>query len=99
MKTPRPRHLFLLLTTVTLALLGLIAPTGASAAPYCGITWGSLDKVSGSGPVTGALLSNVRAGEQTCYDRLVLDIRGPANFASWRVQYVNHVTGEASDLP
>jgi hypothetical protein len=100
MRTPRPRSLVLLLATATLALLGLVAPTAASAAPYCGITWGSLPKVShGNQPVTGAELTNVRAGQQTCYDRLVLDVRGTRSFDSWRVEYVPQVRGEASDQP
>jgi type IV secretory pathway VirB2 component (pilin) len=40
------------------------ATTSAEAAPYCGITWGSLAKSSATmvpGPVT-----NVRAGRHTC---------------------------------
>jgi len=98
MRTPRPRSLVLLLTTVALALLGLIAPSVASAAPHCGITWGSLPKVgNGNEPVAGAQLTNVRAGRHTCYDRLVLDIRGTASSDSWRVEYVPQVRSDPSD--
>lgn len=97
MRTSRPRFLVLLLTTLAIALLGLVAPSVASAAPYCGITWGSLPKVSaGNQPIAGTTLSNVRAGRHACYDRLVLDIRGTSSFGSWRVQYVPQVTTEAS---
>jgi hypothetical protein len=106
MSTPRPRPrsvvLFLtaLLTAATLGLLGFLVPASASAAPYCGITWGSLAKDSGgAAPVRGAQLTDVRAGQQSCYDRLVLDVRGPANVSSWRVRYVSQVTQDASGRP
>jgi hypothetical protein len=104
MNTPRPRSLVLvftaLCTAVALALLGSPAPAGASTSPSCGITWGSLPKDSGAAqPVRGALLSNVRAGRQSCYDRLVLDVRGPAHTASWRVRYVSQVVQDPSGRP
>jgi hypothetical protein len=101
---PRPRSVVLVLTTllsaVALALIGSLVPASASTAPYCGITWGSLAKDSNAAqPVMGAELTNVRAGEHTCYDRLVLDIGGPANFSSWNVRYVSQVTQDASGRP
>lgn len=97
---PRPRSLVLLLTTLTLALLGFVVPAAASAAPYCGITWGSLPKVgNGNSPVAGAQLTNVRAGGHTCYDRLVLDVRGTPSFGSWRVEYVPQVTTDPGGQP
>jgi hypothetical protein len=103
---PRPRRRSLLLlplvvlAAVAVAVLGLLAPASASTAPYCGITWGSLPKTGqGIQPVTNALLTDVRAGQQACYDRLVLDIRGPVDFASWRVQYVPQVLQDASGRP
>jgi hypothetical protein len=65
----------------------LVAPTGASASSYCGITWGSLAK-SGGGLST-APLTNVRAGRHDCYDRLVFDVRGTK--AGYRVEYVSQV--------
>jgi hypothetical protein len=58
-----------------------------AAAPYCGITWGSLPKTSSTmarGPVT-----NVRAGRHTCYDRLVVDLGGRA--PGYTVKYVSNV--------
>jgi hypothetical protein len=95
-RRPRPRVVAVLLTAVALALLGLVAPAAASAAPYCGITWGSLDRSSAGG--TG-FLDDVRAGRHDCYDRLVLDIYGNRSFHSWRVGYVSHVTEDPSDRP
>jgi hypothetical protein len=92
----RPRSLVLLVTTLALALLGLVAPSVASASPYCGITWGSLEKSSTGG--TG-YLDDVRAGQHTCYDRLVLDVYGNPSFRSWHVGYVKQVTEDPSGRP
>ncbi|MCZ2404192.1 hypothetical protein IV498_13635 [Paenarthrobacter sp. Z7-10] len=76
---------------VLLASFGLVAPSSASAAPYCGITWGSLAKAS-SGQ-TSAPIVGVRAGQHPCYDRLVLDING--KHAGYDVRYVSHVYRQA----
>jgi hypothetical protein len=66
------------------------ATTSAQAAPYCGITWGSLAK-SSSTMVTGPL-TNVRAGRHACFDRLVIDLRGKA--PGYSVRYVSAVRTE-----
>ena len=63
------------------------ASTSAQAAPYCGITWGSLAKsrnVMVNGPIT-----NVRAGRHACFDRMVVDLKGRA--AGYSVKYVSNV--------
>lgn len=77
------------------AVLGLVLPAGAqsaSAAPYCGITWGSLAKsAAGRGAVS---VTNVRAGQHACYDRLVID---GADHAT--VRYVSQVLEDASGRP
>jgi hypothetical protein len=65
----------------------LVAPGGASAASYCGITWGSLAKSGGA--LSTAPLTSVRAGQHDCYDRLVFDIRGAK--AGYQVSYVSQV--------
>lgn len=58
-----------------LIMTGLLVPS-ASAAPYCGITWGSLPKAGPSYAHTTATIDNVRAGRHDCYDRLVVDMAG-----------------------
>jgi hypothetical protein len=64
------------------------------------VSWGSLAKQGpATGPVTGALLSDVRAGRQPCYDRLVIDIRGTSAMKSYRVEYVRQVTEDPSGRP
>lgn len=64
-----------LLAAILLTLsLGLVAPDTASAAPYCGITWGSQTKTSSTKYTPQ--LTNVRAGRHACYDRLVVDLKG-----------------------
>ena len=68
------------------------ATTSAQAAPYCGITWGSLAKTKAplqAGPVTG-----VRSGRHACFDRLVVDLKGKA--PGYTVRYVSQVTADGS---
>jgi hypothetical protein len=83
----------LLVLALIAAVAAVVLPATAQAAPYCGITWGSLAKQSPSfpDPASSQALVNVRAGRQACYDRLVLDIPGAA-LQSWRVEYVPEVT-------
>ena len=79
------------------ALVAVPAATGAASAgaAYCGITWGSLAKTSGTlvpGRVTG-----VRAGRHACYDRLVLDATGRA--PGFDVRYVTTVRTDGGGFP
>src|SRR4051812_50026557 len=80
-----PFRLLVLALASALAALVLAAPAQA-AAPYCGITWGSVAKYAGnSAPAAlGTELSAVRAGRHDCYDRLVLDLTGTTRVRSWR---------------
>lgn len=70
----------------------LVGPAPAQAAPYCGITWGSLSKSAGT--ASSASIINVRAGQHACYDRVVVDISGQAT--GYRVGYVASVTSDGS---
>jgi len=82
---------------VVLALLLVIVPglalaPGAAAHPYCGLTWGSHDKAAGG--MSAGSLTNVRAGRNACYDRLVLDVDAP--LTGWSVRYVDQVVQDGS---
>lgn len=83
--------------SVLLSALFLV-PVGsaATAAPYCGITWGSTAERD-AGHSFGATLTDVRAGRHTCFDRLVLDVDGVAN--GYDVRYVPVVYAEGSGKP
>ena len=85
------RPAFLTVVLMTAALL--LAPTApATAAPYCGLTWGSLTKADAqmsTAPVTG-----VRSGRHACFDRLVVDVRG--DVGGYTVRYVTHVRSDGS---
>jgi hypothetical protein len=85
-----------LLVALVAGTIPLAASTStASAAPYCGIHWGSLAKSKVTlvpGPI-----ANVRSGRHACYDRLVVDLTGTA--PGFTVKYVNTFTGQASGLP
>ncbi len=73
--------------------LGLTTAASAAAAPYCGITWGSLTKAGGV--ETAPTLTGIRTGRHDCYDRLVLDLRGGSS-AGFRVSYVDAVHADGS---
>ncbi|MCO1578917.1 hypothetical protein M8C13_24485 [Crossiella sp. SN42] len=88
------RRMALLLSA--LAALSLTAPLTASATPgYCGIDWGSGDKSAML--TTTAELTNLRAGRQDCFDRLVFDFRGPVD--GYAVSYVPEVTEDPTGNP
>lgn len=80
-----------LVIALAAGLVPVVATTNAAeAAPYCGITWGSAAKSSATmvpGPLT-----NIRAGRHTCFDRLVVDVRGSA--PGYTVKYVSNVFTE-----
>lgn len=72
---------------------GMVAGTAQAAAPYCGITWGSLPKTATSSGSTGTV-TNVRTGTHECYDRLVVDTTKPG--AGYDVRYVPNVYDDGS---
>lgn len=87
------KKLLLSMAVATLVTVGALPATSASAAPYCGITWGSGAKTGG--PTSSSkYLTNIRAGQHDCYDRLVLDLNGTA--AGYDVRYVTNVSAEGS---
>jgi len=79
------------------ALLGAVFLTAgspaATAAPYCGITWGSVRDTQNVQSMDAAI-TNARAGEHACFDRFVVDVRGDIH--GFDVQYVTQVTNEGS---
>ncbi|RAS62599.1 hypothetical protein C8D87_108423 [Lentzea atacamensis] len=81
-----------------LMMAGLLAPS-ASAAPYCGITWGSLPKAGPSHAHTSATINDVRAGRHDCYDRLVVDMTGGPAPEWYHVSYVSTVHQQGSGVP
>ncbi|MFE1593811.1 hypothetical protein [Nocardia sp. NPDC058705] len=86
---------FLVLLASVAACLGLSTLPVAATPSYCGLTWGSQEKSSaanGSGTV-----GNVRAGRHDCFDRLVVDIAGPAT--GYWVAYTDQVTQDGSGYP
>jgi hypothetical protein len=68
------------------------ATTPGVTAARCAVTWGSLAKTSSR--TSTADLTNVRAGQHECYDRLVVDLDGPAT--GYTVRYVSTVYAEGS---
>ena len=81
-----------LVAIIMAAGLGLIAPGPASAASYCGLVWGSLAESNPA--MSTASVTNVRTGQHYCFDRLVVDLNGPA--AGYTVRYVPAVVQDGS---
>jgi hypothetical protein len=85
------------------AILALVSMVGSavpsvSAAPYCGITWGSTAKTAAD-TGTGEVVTNARAGRHDCYDRFVVDLS--AARSGYDVRYVTAVypEGEGPAIP
>lgn len=91
------RVLSVLASLVLFVGLGMTTPLAASAAPYCGITWGSLPE-SRAG-MSSAHLTDLRAGRHSCYDRLVVDLDHAVT--GYSVAYVSAVQrpGSGSTVP
>lgn len=84
--------LALLAPTSALAL-----PTAAPAAPYCGITWGSMSKSDPDSRIGDGTVTNLRSGRHDCFDRIVIDLAGvPAGRVGYSVAYVDTVRSPGS---
>ena len=86
----RPLVLALAFTGVPAVAL---ASASTSSAATCATTtagWGSLPKSLNR--MTSAPITNVRAGRQACFDRMVVDLRGRG--AGYNVRYVSQVLSE-----
>ena len=86
---------------LTLALAGAPAVAVASASTATALTcaattatWGSLTKSLNR--MTTAPITNVRAGRNTCFDRMVIDLRGKG--AGYTVRYASQVFTEGQGL-
>ena len=81
------------LSVLVLAVVAvLVGAPGATAAPGCSTRWGSTPEDASSG--SDGLLTGVRAGRHTCFDRLVLDVSGTAR--GYVVRYVDEVRRDGS---
>lgn len=86
-----------LASALLVAGLGLAPAAPAVAAPYCGILWGSL--ADSSSTMSSAQVTDVRTGRHTCYDRIVIDLRGDVR--GYDVRYVSAVytEGQGARVP
>ncbi|MDX2776003.1 hypothetical protein PV379_01370 [Streptomyces caniscabiei] len=75
-------------------IVGLIPASPVNAAPYCGITWGSLPKTASDTGATEQMITNVRTGRHDCYDRMVIDTT--ASGTGYDVRYVSNVYADGS---
>ena len=93
----RSIRLLVLVVTAAVSTFALITP--ASAAPHCGITWGSQAKTA-SVPVGpgGGWVTDVRSGRHACFDRLVVDLVGVTR-TGYDVRYVRQAVRDATGDP
>ncbi|MFJ3894502.1 hypothetical protein [Streptomyces sp. NPDC090083] len=89
------------LVVIMVAGGGLVAGTvpavARTAAVDCAVTWGSLDKTGGA--VASRRLTDVRAGQHECFDRLVFDAQGTAaDPIGYTVRYVDVLRQDPSDV-
>jgi hypothetical protein len=88
----------LLILTLASALAAVVLPATAQAAPYCGITWGSLAKTHTAND--REMVNGVRVGRHACFDRLVIDVGGQdTTFGSYDVRYVPLVRTDGKGDP
>ena len=74
--------------------IALLPTANVNAAPYCGITWGSLPKTAADTSTSNETLNNVRTGRHDCFDRMVLDTS--ATGTGYDVRYVSNVYADGS---
>ena len=78
-----------LTTPVAATVASTSAAAATSAAPFCGITWGSLPKATSPGQLWTGNVIGARTGQHACYDRLVFDIARGSGRLGYNVRYVN----------
>ncbi|WP_244910941.1 AMIN-like domain-containing (lipo)protein [Glutamicibacter soli] len=85
--------------TATAAMLAMTpaavaVPTSTAASTCATVYWGSLAKTKTLS--TTSALTNVRTGQHTCYDRMVIDLKSKP--AGYTVKYVDKFVGIASGI-
>ncbi len=95
------RRILVLVATVLGLLVLPVVPAAAVPEATCAVTWGSQAKSAGPSTSPFSELVNVRTGRHACFDRLVVDLDGPAS--GYLVRYVNVYradgSGQAIPLP
>jgi hypothetical protein len=82
---------------LTMGVLVLANPASSDAAVAtagCQAPWGSLPMTAETTSTAPTHLVNIRSGRHDCYDRLVLDLDGPAH--GYDVRYVDEVRQDGS---
>jgi hypothetical protein len=89
------KRLLVVLVTLLLAVGVAASPSDAAEARGCAVTWGSAAKSAGPSTSPSSPVRNVRTGRHACYDRLVVDLGGPAS--GYAVRYVRRFRAEGSN--
>jgi hypothetical protein len=87
------KYIIGLIATIALCA-GLASSSDTNAATRCDTNWGSLAKTTlGS---TWGPLTNIRTGQNTCYDRMIFDMA--SSNVGYTVRYVSNVYAEGSGI-
>jgi hypothetical protein len=89
----------LIAALVTFVVVALAPPAlgkpDHAGGPWCGIYWGSLEKTADFSSL--GLVTDIRAGRHTCFDRLVIDYSG--DITGYDVKYVDTVATDGAGVP
>ena len=109
MHTTLRRRLLAVAAVATLAATGAAVSSATAtatttdstttAAPFCGIGWGSLPKSTGPAQLWSGRVEGHRAGQHSCYDRVVFDVGRGAGTLGYSVRYVSTVRSPGSGFP
>jgi hypothetical protein len=92
--TIRRRALVAAVALLALTSFSFAGAAPAGGAPYCGITWGSLDR---SAPqLASGMIHDVRSGRHACFDRLVIDVGPGDGTAGYQTGYATRLRGDGS---
>jgi hypothetical protein len=83
-------------TALSMGIASVPASASAVNASECQLSWGS--GPNSTPPTTGGHLTDIRAGQKECYDRLVFDLSAEAEHG-FTVSYVDHVSEDATGAP
>lgn len=87
------KKLFSLVLGISFAVIGIL-PAATASATVCEAPWGSLPKSAVD--TTSGSLTNIRTGQQPCFDRIVFDVPGASTGTGYHVEYVTNVHADGS---
>ncbi|MGY1840501.1 MULTISPECIES: AMIN-like domain-containing (lipo)protein [unclassified Modestobacter] len=98
MTPTRARSALVTAAATALVVLGAPLPASATQGPWCGLHWGSLPEATAVVERPAGQVTDVRAGQHPCFDRLVVDLEA-GRAGGYDVRYVDQVSAQGSGTP